>query len=42
MDKINILNISEVGWQGAEKITSGTYELFYSGGTEHERVVAFI
>ena len=33
--KINILGISEVRWKGAEKITSGTFEMFYSRGAEH-------
>ena len=40
--KIIILGISEVRWQGAGKITSGTFEIFYSGGSEHERGMAII
>ena len=40
--KINILNMSKVRWQGAGNIMSGTFELYYSGGTEHERGVPVI
>ena len=39
--KINKLGIDEVRWQGARKI-SGTFEICYSGGTEHERGVAIM
>ena len=38
--KINILDISEVRWQGAGKITLRMFEIFYSIGTEYERGVA--
>ena len=38
--KINILGIRKVRWQSAGKITSGTFEIFYSGGTEYERGLA--
>ena len=37
--KINILGRGDVRGQGARKITSGTCEMFYCGGTEHERGV---
>ena len=40
--KMNILGMSEVRWQGARKITSGTFEIFYTGGTKHERRVALV
>ena len=40
--KINILGISKVRWQGAGKKTSGTFEIFYPGGVEHERELAFM
>ena len=40
--KINILGMSEVRCQGARKITSRAFEIFYSGGAEHEREVAFM
>ena len=40
--KTNIPGISEVRWQGARKITFGTFGIFYSEGTEHERGVAIL
>ena len=38
--KISILCINEVRWQGTGKKSSGTFEMFYSGGTEYERELA--
>ena len=35
--KINILGIAKVRWQGAGKIIPGTFEIFYSRGTENEK-----
>ena len=32
--KINVLGISEVSWQGTRKITSRTFEIFYSEGID--------
>ena len=40
--KISILGISEVRWQSAGKITSGRFEIFYSGGTEDKRGIAIM
>ena len=40
--KINILGMSEVRCQGARKITSRAFKIFYSGGAEHERGVAIM
>ena len=43
--KINILCINKVKWQGAKKITSGTFEIhvhvFYLGGTKHKTEVYY-
>ena len=39
--KINTFG-SEVSWQGAGKITTGTFEIFYTGGREHERGTTII
>ncbi|GFO04704.1 craniofacial development protein 2-like protein [Plakobranchus ocellatus] len=40
--KLNILGLSEVRWKGVGKITSGGYEIVYSGGTESEKGVGII
>ena len=32
----------EVRWQGAGKITSGTFKIFHAGGADHETGVALI
>ena len=37
MLKVNILGISEVGLQA-----TGTFKIFYSGGSEHKRRVAIV
>ena len=42
MLKVNILGISEVRWQATEKITPGTFEIFYFGGSEHKRRVVIV
>ena len=39
--KINTFG-SEVSWQGAGKITTGTFKIFYTGGREHERGTTII
>ena len=36
--EINIIGISDVRWQGTRKIIREKFEIFYSDGTEHERV----
>ena len=41
-NKYYILSMSKVRWQGALKITSGTYAISYSGGTEHQRGMAIV
>ena len=38
--KTSILSISEIKWQGVGKITSETFKIFYTRGTDNERGVA--
>ena len=39
--KIKIVIISKARWQGTGKLTYGMFEIFYAGGTEHERGMTF-
>ena len=40
--KINILGLSEVRWQGADKTKSGKFTIVYSGGDSHQRGVGIL